>query len=180
MDWWEIASQPYTDAHYAVMNPEIAVKPILSMCPPKVCRVCGQPPTRVVKTERQKDGKPIPDEDRRMRTSPDEGSRTANSGGNWRYQTVVTDVYWDECCCEPPDDGARWRPGIVLDPFGGTGTTGMVASGSGRDCILIDFDERNVRLAENRVGGLFLRQVTIDELVAEITPLARPTTTLTP
>ena len=42
-------------------------------------------------------------------------------------------------------------PGIVLDPFAGTGTTGMAAREVGRDCILIQaaaeyIDQMQVRL----------------------------------
>ena len=46
----------------------------------------------------------------------------------------------------------HWRPGLVLDPFGGSGTTGAVAQGLGRDAILVDLDERNLDLARQRIG----------------------------
>lgn len=42
--------------------------------------------------------------------------------------------------------------GTVLDPFGGSGTTGRVALAHGRNAILIDFDYRNIDLARERVG----------------------------
>ena len=42
--------------------------------------------------------------------------------------------------------------GWILDPFGGSGTTAAVATGHGRNCTLIDFDERNAWLARERVG----------------------------
>ena len=45
--------------------------------------------------------------------------------------------------------------GTVLDPFGGSGTTGKVATGNGRDAILIELNPAYVKLAENR-GGLFV------------------------
>lgn len=64
---------------------------------------------------------------------------------------------------------ASCRPGgTVLDPFGGSGTTAMVATGHGRNCISIDFDERNADLARERVG-LFLdvlAPVSTEESVA--------------
>lgn len=53
--------------------------------------------------------------------------------------------------------------GTVLDPFGGSGTTGLVADQHGRNAILIDLDERNKPMAERRIvgdAGLF----------AEVTP----------
>ena len=46
----------------------------------------------------------------------------------------------------------NWRPGLVLDPFAGSGTTLQVATGHGRDAIGIDLDDRNIALAEQRVG----------------------------
>ena len=42
--------------------------------------------------------------------------------------------------------------GTILDPFGGSGTTAAVATGHGRKCISIDFDDRNAELARDRVG----------------------------
>ena len=47
------------------------------------------------------------------------------------------------------------RPGdIVLDPFGGSGTTGMVAAQHGRDAILCELNESYVPLMEQRIGVL--------------------------
>lgn len=40
---------------------------------------------------------------------------------------------WTDCGC-----GAPWRPGVVLDPFCGTGTTGRVASAMGRSAVCAD------------------------------------------
>lgn len=45
----------------------------------------------------------------------------------------------------------QWRPGIVLDPFCGSGTTLQVASQHGRDAIGIDLDARNEPLIRERV-----------------------------
>ncbi len=42
--------------------------------------------------------------------------------------------------------------GTILDPFGGSGTTAMVATGHGRNCISIDIDSRNADLHRERVG----------------------------
>jgi len=52
-----------------------------------------------------------------------------------------------------------WRPGMVLDPFAGTGVTLAVATGHGRNAIGIDIDERNAELALERVGPLMLEVV---------------------
>ena len=44
--------------------------------------------------------------------------------------------------------------GTVLDPFGGSGTTGEVAASEGRKAILIELNTQYVKLAQGR-GGLF-------------------------
>ena len=45
--------------------------------------------------------------------------------------------------------------GTVLDPFGGSGTTGEVAASEGRKAILIELNPEYVTLANKR-GGLFV------------------------
>jgi tRNA G10 N-methylase Trm11 len=45
----------------------------------------------------------------------------------------------------------NYQPGHVLDPFGGTGTTGAVAHLHGRDATLIDIDERNANMYPARL-----------------------------
>lgn len=43
--------------------------------------------------------------------------------------------------------------GTVLDPFGGSGTVGMVADRQHKHAILMDLDERNVPMARERIEG---------------------------
>ena len=50
------------------------------------------------------------------------------------------------------------KGGTVLDPFGGSGTTGLVANNLGRNAILIELNEEYVEIAKKRLGedlGLF-------------------------
>lgn len=42
--------------------------------------------------------------------------------------------------------------GLVLDPFGGSGTVGMVAESLGRDWLMFDLDERNAALMAQRTA----------------------------
>jgi len=49
--------------------------------------------------------------------------------------------------------------GTVLDPFGGAGTTGLVADRLKRNAVLIELNEEYAKIAENRLhsdGGMFL------------------------
>ncbi len=54
------------------------------------------------------------------------------------------------CAC--PEPTAPTTPGVVLDPFGGTGTTAMVAKALGRHGISVDMSADYCRLAEWRTN----------------------------
>jgi DNA modification methylase len=54
------------------------------------------------------------------------------------------------CAC--PEPTAPTRPGVVLDPFGGTGTTALVAKALGRHGISVDMSADYCRLAEWRTN----------------------------
>ncbi|MEU9685381.1 DNA-methyltransferase [Amycolatopsis japonica] len=51
------------------------------------------------------------------------------------------------CMCD-----AEYRPGIVLDPFLGTGTTALAAQRHGRDWLGIELNPKYVEIANERLG----------------------------
>ena len=53
----------------------------------------------------------------------------------------------------------------MLDPFGGSGTTALVADGLGMDCTLIELNGAYVEIARKRLSDMF-RQVEIAEVRA--------------
>lgn len=146
-------------SHYAVFPPELLEKPIEAMCPRRVCRTCGKPSRREVDVAPGCGGLHQASTGATIGGHPD-GHKSQMGERN------ATTTGWSSCGC-PGTDGIRldgyhtgpgWRPGIVLDPFGGTGTTALVATGRGRDAILLDLDERNVDLARDRLG-MFLTDI---------------------
>ena len=44
--------------------------------------------------------------------------------------------------------------GTVLDPFAGSGTTGMVAKKNGRDFVLIELNKEYIKLCEDRTNAI--------------------------
>ena len=147
-DWWDLSSDPYPGAHYAVWPPEIARRLIVTMCPGKVCTTCGEPQRRIVETLNAVGHAAgsqawIGDTTGELRTD----MINRNAGPDYSIRETVG---WTDCGHD------TWRPGMVLDPFAGSGTTGSVATGNGRDALLIDLDDRNLDLAYHRIGGLFL------------------------
>lgn len=146
LDWWAIPTEPYPGSHYATMPTDLCVRPIKAMCPERVCRTCGVPSERIVQATRAAVGKAEP------------YAKAARKPGGWvqagpNVGTEYVTTGWSDC---GHDD---YRPGLVLDPFAGSGTTLAVATGHGRDAIGIDLDARNADLARQRVG-MFL---TVDE-----------------
>ncbi len=49
--------------------------------------------------------------------------------------------------------GARWQPGVVLDPFMGSGTTAIVAEALSRNWLGIELNPAFARLAEERIAA---------------------------
>jgi hypothetical protein len=89
------------------------------------------------------------------------GSRSVLTKAAGRDMTCAENITvgWTECDC--PDTPGKWRNGVCLDPFAGSGTTLAVATGHGRDAIGIDLDGRNADLATQRIGPLL---VTVEDL----------------
>ena len=44
---------------------------------------------------------------------------------------------------------------LILDPFAGSGTTGFVAHGLNRKCIMIEIDENYCQLIKDRIEGKY-------------------------
>ncbi len=139
------------------------MKPIKAMSPEKVCQTCGEPSRRVIDNERVLSDGTIATTDF-MGGNRDHGVNQKDAVlKGWSHNNRTT-LGWTDCGCSnghcsseyPCDDD--WRPGLVLDPFAGSGTTLAVAVGHGRNAIGIDLDHRNVELARERVGPMFFEE----------------------
>jgi len=139
--WW-LNTAPYPGSHYATYPPELPARLIQAMCPREVCTACGTPRRRIV--EHESTGQ---NTRKSIGLADDPRQVGAVSSTHVPKMATIRDLGWTDCGC-----GALWRNGIVLDPFGGSATTGLAASGHGRDSILIDIDARNADLARERVG----------------------------
>ncbi len=128
-------------------------------CPEKVCLDCDRPVARVVESSYLNEG--TQDDSTRRKEHGRLNGRDNPPEVGWERERRT--VGWS-CGC--PANGAHTRPGVILDPFGGTGVTGLVATGHGRDAVLIDLDARNLDFARQRVG-MFLTASTSEPAEAE-------------
>lgn len=159
-DTWQIPTQPYKGSHYATWPERLCTRPILAMCPLRVCTVCGEPSRRLTEVGYEAHGQRH-EESKGVRGGAGASGEHAQHMEHGRATKVVTTVGWTDCGHD------SWRPGRVLDPFAGSGTL-RVAFAHGRDGIGIDLDERNVELAAQRVGPLFLEHVGADVLATHL------------
>ncbi len=89
--------------------------------------------------------------DRSARTH-DKG-RTRSSGTMVEPPRTKTAGWAASCSC-----GALSKPGTVIDPFFGAGTTGLVADRLQRNCIGIELNPEYAAMATRRIGdeaGMF-------------------------
>jgi len=144
---WEIATQPYPEAHFATF-PEALVRPCVLAGTSEAgeCVECGAPWERV--TER-----PKPPDDLRNRDNGakmDFHTRQVGSGQklqDWYDANPTQTTGWRPTCKHE----AGTRPQVILDPFGGSGTVAVVARRAGRRAVLIDVKEDYLRMARDRI-----------------------------
>ena len=126
--------------HFAAFPMEWPRRIILGWSPAGVCVECGEG-RRPVSAK----GEPYnPHQNRYVQTArpePHGGSRDATTLG-WQRDTVIVG---EACAC--PEPTAATTPGVVLDPFGGTGTTALVAKVLGRHAVSVDMSADYCRLA---------------------------------
>jgi DNA modification methylase len=129
-DVWRIPTQPFPGAHFAVWPEALAKRMIRSGCPPLVCAECGKPWGREVERVRAVAS---------PRNNPDLSSLRKgicpNCGGPVTHTPAAT------------------RPGLVLDPFTGSGTTGLVAVEEGRRFLGFDLSAEYCEMARRRIGA---------------------------
>lgn len=159
---WTIATTPYKGAHFATFPPALVEPCIKAGTSEKGrCPVCGKAWERVVEhqagdTEAQNRPKRTAGMDSKTSTL----SLSGNGSKEWaeRGARVTTTGWQPGCTC-----GADPVPCVVLDPFGGAGTVGLVADRLQRDCILIELNPEYCQMAADRIkaDGGFMADVVI-------------------
>jgi DNA modification methylase len=147
---WTLATQPYSGAHFATFPPEIPRRCILAGTSERgQCPACGAPWRRVV----ERDEQPKDRMSGKGWIASTEGivlGRATEPNGGLSRATVnrpKTTGWTPQCECDAGDP----VPQTVLDPFGGAGTTGMVADRLGRNAIMIELNDEYATLARNRI-----------------------------
>jgi DNA modification methylase len=147
---WEVASEPlrvpdHLPQHFAMFPTAFPRRIIAGWSPTGICVECGEGRRPIIEKSRE----------------------TYHGAGRWRsgrQQRVAgaavvgwamdekwsTPVHVTSYACACPEPTAPVRPAVVLDPFGGSGTTTLVASALGRVGVTVDRSADCCRLAQWR------------------------------
>jgi len=157
---WTITTKPFSEAHFAVYPEELCETPIKAGCPEFVCNNCGK--AREIIEEIDYGNKP----------KYSDWLKTNNEGKYKGIQPMTTKGYGGEifayrkeiwgidahygnipkkrkltdCGCN-----AGFSGGIVLDPFFGAGTTGIVALKQNKKFIGIELNPEYIKIIEDRL-----------------------------
>jgi DNA modification methylase len=129
--------------HFAAFPTEWPRRIIAGWSPRGICTVCGE------------GRRPVSDKGHVLlqptmaeKVRPGLSNRHLTEGRSRRR--VEVDITGEACACPHPT--APTTPGTVLDPFGGTGTTALVAVALGRHGITLDMSRDYCRLATWRTS----------------------------
>lgn len=144
---WSVATQPYSGAHFATFPPKLIEPCILAGTSPQACEQCGAPWRRVVEST-PNGGWTAKYAVEAKETGVLSGVRGRRADGADNPATRTMLGWAPSCGCEGATGSARC---VVLDPFGGAGTTGLVADRLGRDAVLIELNPEYAAMARDRI-----------------------------
>lgn len=151
---WTIPTEGFPEAHFATWPSKLVERILLMACPAQVCRECGKARERVVDVDYENPGNRQTNGPRSLE------QRHETAGFEVRREKRTTTLGFTDCPCGPDrkcaDRTAKYRPGIVLDPFMGSGTTALVARKLGRHAVGIELNEEYAAMCARRLSQLSL------------------------
>lgn len=146
---WKISTQSFSEAHFAVFPDALVETPIKAGCPEEVCKRCGKCRMKILKqyvSFGRKSSKTKYD------TKTSTAGRLAQQRQAYRelgYESPPAPAVVGHTDCECK---MAFEPGVVLDPFCGSGTTCVVAKRLGRNWVGIDINPNYCRMARKRLA----------------------------
>jgi site-specific DNA-methyltransferase (cytosine-N4-specific) len=161
---WTINPESFRGAHFAVMATKLIEPCILAGTSEYGCCFnCGKPYTRIIEKGR------ADEEHKRLCGADSNGEYLCEATKEFKKNNVQNasevkarilagmvekkTVGWKkDCKCETDEI----KPCVVIDPFGGAGSVGLVVKQLGRDYILFDLNPEYCEIAKNRIQEILL------------------------
>ncbi len=144
---WNINSKPFKEAHFAVFPEELVETPLKAGCPKEVCKKCGKPKKLNIESQTQEKKKNVFLNTKYKNVKEEKLVRQGfDSSRIWKNPIRKNKGYYPTCKC---NEG--FESGIVLDPFFGSGTTGLVALKQGKKFIGIELNKEYIDIAKKRL-----------------------------
>lgn len=149
---WTVTTQPYKGAHFATFPAALIEPMILAGCPARCCAECGAPWQRQVeRVDQGFDGSKYGEAAVAASGGAITGGTAKSTLGSPNGKMVgqrETIGFAASCECNVNE-----IPGTVLDPFGGSGTTALVADRLQRDSILIELNPDGSNMIRDRLNA---------------------------
>lgn len=149
---WNIATRPFKEAHFATFPEELVTDCIKAGSSQHgCCAACGNPYKRLVNktlvpTAKASFNSPIDDRDLHA-DKQDQGSNRAKDGHKSGHIYSSETIGWVATCkCSTTEI----KKAVVLDPFHGSGTVGIVSSSLARDHIAFEIKNGYTKLETKR------------------------------
>jgi len=142
---WEIPTKPNPESHFAVFNSELIETPIKAGCPEFVCETCGKPREKIIDNSTRintRSGKNVGNAKSGTKSDPNKTLHTSDLS-KYRQKIISKTIGYSDC-----NHNSKWKPGIVLDPFAGIGTTLLTAWNLGRNYIGFEMSKKYCEIAE--------------------------------
>jgi len=138
---WTVTTKPFKGAHFATFPMDLIEPCVLAGCPEKICSSCSKPYERVMQ-------KPKPLKVKRGRRAGTDDRLIGGVLDKYNKENPPIDLgLQKQCDCNTKETKA----GTVLDPFGGSGTTAIVANKHNRNAVMCELNKEYVGIAKERI-----------------------------
>jgi len=143
---WKIKPKPFREAHFAVYPEELCETPLKAGCSAFVCVKCGNPKVLDIEREGKSSYELMKGKDKSRFKSEQGKKQNIRAPRESFERKIISKGYKPTCNCN-----AKFTSGIVLDPFFGSGTTGVVALKQGKKFMGIELNPEYIEIAEARI-----------------------------
>ena len=143
---WTVNTKPYKEAHFAVFPTDLIEPCVLAGSSAKICSGCGKSYRREMVTT------DVPDRivrEHMVGVIPKRDKPSRMNSKDMLSLTKEDNGFVKQCEC----DTDKTEQDRIIDPFGGSGTTALVADRHNRDATVIELNEEYIEIAKKRLEG---------------------------